>query len=58
MAKQGVTRKYTKIQRILGDGTFVLAMSEGTHGSRHVAGKVAEHRDTMEIIPVRKGWKN
>ena len=57
MAKQGIVMKYDKVHRVLGQGNFVLVMSEGTLGGVHKAfydlfrmeqGKVAEHWDTIE----------
>ena len=67
MAKAGVTMKYDKIHKVLGEGNFVLAMSEGKLGGKHVAfydlfrvegDKIAEHWDTIETIPEKKDWKN
>lgn len=67
MAKQGVTMKYDRVHRVLGEGSFVLAVSEGQLGDRHTAfydlfrvesGKIVEHWDTIETIPPRAGWKN
>ena len=67
MAKQGFTMKYDKVHEVLGEGNFVLVMSEGKFAGKHVAfydlfrvedGKVAEHWDTIETIPEKKDWKN
>ena len=67
MAKQGVTMKYDKMHMLLGEGNFVLAVSEGTFAGKHSAfydlfrienGKIAEHWDTIEAIPDRSEWKN
>jgi len=67
MAKQGVTMKYDKVHRVLGEGNFVLTVSEGTLGGKHSSfydlfrvekGKIAEHWDTIEAIPEKKDWKN
>jgi predicted SnoaL-like aldol condensation-catalyzing enzyme len=67
LAKAGITMKYEKVHRVLGDGNFVLVMSEGKFGGKHVAfydlfrvekGKIAEHWDTIENIPEKKDWKN
>ena len=67
MAKHGVTLKYSKVHRVLGDGNFVLAMSEGTFGGKPSSfydlfrvenGKIAEHWDTIETIPAKDQWKN
>lgn len=67
MAKAGRAMRYTKVHRVLGEGSFVLAMSEGTIGGeptsfydlfRVEGGKIAEHWDTIEAIPPRSAWKN
>ena len=67
MAKQGLTMKYDRIHRVLGEGNFVLAVSEGSFAGRHTSfydlfrvedGKIAEHWDTIEQIPPREQWKN
>ena len=67
MAKQGVIMKYDRIHRVLGEGNFVLAISEGALAGRRVAfydlfraegGKIAEHWDTIEAIPPQAEWKN
>jgi predicted SnoaL-like aldol condensation-catalyzing enzyme len=67
MAKQGVTMKYDRVHRVLGEGNFVLAASEGSLGGKPTvfydlfrveAGKLVEHWDTIEAIPPRSTWKN
>jgi predicted SnoaL-like aldol condensation-catalyzing enzyme len=67
MAKQGVTMKYDKVHRVLGEGNFVLTVSEGKLGGKHSSfydlfrvekGRIAEHWDTIESIPEKKDWKN
>ena len=67
MANQGITMKYDAIHMVLGEGNFVLAVSEGSFAGSHVAfydlfrvanGKIAEHWDTIEEIPARAEWKN
>jgi predicted SnoaL-like aldol condensation-catalyzing enzyme len=67
MAKQGITMKYDRVHRVLGNGNFVLSASEGVFAGKHVAfydlfrvanGKIAEHWDTIESIPPRAEWKN
>lgn len=37
MAAQGVTMKYDQIHKVLGEGNFVLTVSEGTFAGRHSA---------------------
>ncbi len=67
MAKQGITMKFDKIHKVLGEGNFVLTVSEGTFAGRPTSfydlfrvenGKVAEHWDTIETIPPKQEWKN
>jgi predicted SnoaL-like aldol condensation-catalyzing enzyme len=67
MAKAGVTMKYDTIHAVIGEGSFVLTVSEGQFAGRHSSfydlfrvenGKIAEHWDTIESIPERRDWKN
>jgi predicted SnoaL-like aldol condensation-catalyzing enzyme len=67
MAKAGVTMKYHKVHKVLGEGNFVLVASEGEFAGKPSAfydlfrvanGKIAEHWDTIETIPPRAEWKN
>lgn len=67
MASQGITMKYTKIHKVLGEGNFVLAVSEGTFANKHTAfydlfrvanGKIVEHWDVIETILPESEWKN
>jgi predicted SnoaL-like aldol condensation-catalyzing enzyme len=67
LAKQGMPMTFTKNHKILGQGNFVLAVSEGTFLNKHVAfydlfrlsgGKIVEHWDTIEEIPAQSAWKN
>jgi predicted SnoaL-like aldol condensation-catalyzing enzyme len=67
MAKQGVTMKYDRIHKVLGEGNFVLVASEGTIAGQHTSffdlfrvenGKIAEHWDTIEAILAKDQWKN
>jgi len=66
-SKQGITIKYDKIHRVLGEGNFVLIISEGHLAGKHSSfydlfrvenGKIAEHWDTIEEIPAKEQWKN
>lgn len=67
MARHGLTLKYDRIHAVLGEGNFVLVVSEGALGGRHSSfydlfrverGKIAEHWDTIEAIAPREHWKN
>ena len=67
MAKQGITMKYTKVHKVLGEGNFILVVSEGEFAGKPTSfydlfrvenGKIAEHWDTMETIPPKSKWKN
>jgi predicted SnoaL-like aldol condensation-catalyzing enzyme len=66
-AKQGITLKYDKIHKVLGEGNFVLVVSEGNLAGAHNSfydlfrvenGKIAEHWDVIETIIPEKDWKN
>lgn len=65
--KLGTIIKYDKIHRILGEGNFVLTVSEGhLNGTpaafydlfRIASGKVAEHWDIIEEIKTKDNYKN
>lgn len=67
MAKAGVTMKYDRVHKVLGEGDFVLVASEGQFAGKATSfydlfrvqnGKIAEHWDTIEAIPARSEWKN
>lgn len=67
MASQGIIMKYNKVHRVLGEGNFILTISEGTFGDKHTSfydlfrvenGKIAEHWDVMETILPKGEWKN
>lgn len=67
MAEQGITMNYERVHQVLGEGNFVLTVSEGMFGGKPSAfydlfrvegGKIAEHWDTIETIPARSEWKN
>ena len=59
--------KYDRIHQVLGEGDFVLVVSEGSFGGKPTSfydlfrvegGKIAEHWDTIETIPAKNDWKN
>src|SRR6266478_5614764 len=59
--------KFDKIHRVLGEGNFVLTVSEGQFAGKPTSfydlwrvenGKIAEHWDTVEAIPEKAEWKN
>lgn len=67
MAMAGITMTYDRIHTVLGEGNFVLVVSEGHLGGRHSSfydlfrvesGRIAEHWDTIEAISARADWKN
>ena len=67
LASAGVTMQYDRIHQVLGEGDFVLVVSEGSFGGaptsfydlfRVESGRIAEHWDTIETIPPRSEWKN
>lgn len=72
LAKQGIFLKYDKIHKVLGEGNFVLVVSEGHFGGTYNSfydlfrvetdalnvAKIAEHWDTIEEIPAKENWKN
>lgn len=67
MAKQGIKMVYTKTHKVLGEGNYVLCISEGTFADQPTSyydlfrvqnGKIAEHWDVMETIIPKDQWKN
>jgi predicted SnoaL-like aldol condensation-catalyzing enzyme len=69
-AEKGVTLAFDKVHKTLGEGSFVLAISEGRYGpagGKHTCfydlfrvegGKIVEHWDTVAEIPDEEPWKN
>jgi predicted SnoaL-like aldol condensation-catalyzing enzyme len=67
MAKQGIKMVYTTNHAVLGEGDFVLTISEGMFGENPVsyydlfrvdAGIIVEHWDVIEPILAKEEWKN
>jgi predicted SnoaL-like aldol condensation-catalyzing enzyme len=67
MAKQGISMVFTKTHKVLGQGNFVLAISEGTFAGQPTSyydlfrvenGKIVEHWDVMETIAPEADRKN
>ena len=67
MAKQGITMVFEKNHILLGEGNFVLSVTEGTFAGKPTSfydlfrienGKIAEHWDTIETILPKSERKN
>ena len=67
MASQGIFMKYNTVDKVLGEGDFVLTLSEGTLGDaptsyydlfRVADGKIVEHWDVIETIMPESEWQN
>jgi len=67
MAQHGIKMTFTKVHKVLGEGNFVLVISEGTFAGKATSyydlfrvdnGKIAEHWDVMETILPKSEWKN
>jgi len=67
LADAGMPMVYEANHKVLGEGNFVLSVSEGNFMKKHVAfydlfrienGKIVEHWDTIEEIPQEANWKN
>lgn len=67
-AENGLVMEFTKVHKILGEGNFVLAISEGKFGKgdhtsfydlfRLENGQIVEHWDVIEKIAPKESWKN
>ncbi len=67
LAEQGMPMSYSQNHIVLGQGNFVLAVSEGQFMNQHVAfydlfrldqSMIVEHWDTIEAIPPEEQWQN
>jgi len=67
MAQHGIKMTFTKVHKVLGEGNFVLTISEGEFAGKATSyydlfrvenGKIAEHWDVMETILPKSEWKN
>ncbi|WP_338589879.1 nuclear transport factor 2 family protein [Shewanella khirikhana] len=67
MQAQGVTMSYSKVHKVLGEGNFVLTISEGDFAGKPTSyydlfrveeNKIVEHWDVIEQIPPSSEWKN
>ncbi len=67
MGEKGMMMTYEKIHKVLGQGNFVLTMSEGKLGKQSTAyydlfrlknGLIVEHWDVIAPIPIKSEWKN
>ncbi|WP_236973405.1 nuclear transport factor 2 family protein [Maribacter sp. 6B07] len=67
-AENGLVMQYDKLHMVLGQGNFVLSVSEGKFGKGdHTAyydlfrledGLIVEHWDVIATIPAKSEWKN
>lgn len=67
-AENGLVMEYDKLHMVLGEGNFVLSVSEGKFGKGdHTAfydlfrienGLIVEHWDVINTIPPKSEWKN
>lgn len=67
MTKHGISMTYSKTHIVLGEGNFVLAVSEGDFNGKHVSyydlfrvenNKIVEHWDVIEPILAKELHKN
>jgi predicted SnoaL-like aldol condensation-catalyzing enzyme len=67
LQKQGISLQIEKIHRVLGEGNFVLVLSEGKFGGKNTAffdlfrvenDKVVEHWDVLQEVPAKIAHNN
>lgn len=67
MAKKDVVMAYDRLHKVLGEGNFVLTISEGSFAGQPVTfydlfrvekGKIAEHWDVIEPLLNQDQWQN
>ena len=67
MGEKGMMMTYEKIHKVLGEGNFILTLSEGKLGNQHTAyydlfrlenELIVEHWDVIAPIPPKSEWKN
>lgn len=67
MGENGMSMVYETIHKVLGQGNFILTMSEGKFGDQATAyydlfrlenGLIVEHWDVIAAIPPMSEWKN
>ena len=67
LADAGIEMIYEEVHQVLAQGSYVLAVSEGTYGGAPTSyydlwrvenGKIAEHWDVMETIADKSTWAN
>ena len=67
-AENGLVMEYHKLHKVLGQGNYVLTLSEGVFGKgeptafydlfRLEDGLIVEHWDVISTIPPQTEWKN
>lgn len=69
-ADNNITMSFSQLHKVIGEGNFVLSVTEGQfgkNGGQPVAfydlfrlenGKIVEHWDTIQAIPPQSEWKN
>lgn len=67
-ADNGLVMEYTQLHKVLGQGNFVLTISEGKFGEGELTafydlfrlenGQIVEHWDVIAPIPPKSEWKN